>query len=122
MKFFICKLCGNIVEIVRESGAPLSCCGQNMTELVANTTDAAHEKHVPVVTQEDRKVIVNVGSVDHPMTEQHYIQWVAVETKAGVQRKALKPGEAPHAEFALTEGDELVAVYAYCNLHGLWKA
>ena len=92
-----------------------------MQPLEPNTTDAAGEKHVPVIRQEDRLVTVSVGSVEHPMLEAHYIQWILLETKEGRQRKLLKPGEKPVAVFALAPGDEVVAAYEYCNLHGLWK-
>lgn len=98
------------------------CCGQKMQELVPGVTDAALEKHVPAVTVEGKKVIVDVGSVTHPMLEAHYIEWITLETKEGIQRKVLSPGIAPKAEFILSDSDEPVAVYAYCNLHGLWKA
>lgn len=122
MKFFKCDVCGNFVGMVKESGVPMMCCGQKMTELVPGTSDGAHEKHVPVFTVEGNKVSVKVGAAEHPMAEVHYIEWIAIETKEGAQRKALKPGMAPAAEFILTDSDELIAVYAYCNLHGLWKA
>lgn len=122
MKFYVCKICGNFVSMIKESGAPMSCCGQNMTELIPGTSDGAAEKHVPVFKIEGNKVIVNVGSVDHPMAPEHFIEWIAVETKKGAQRKVLEPGSAPCAEFLLTDDDSVVAVYAYCNLHGLWKA
>ncbi len=122
MKFFVCEKCGNFVEMIKESGAPMSCCGQKMTELVPGTSDGAVEKHVPEFSVDGNKVTVKVGSVEHPMVEAHYIEWIAVETKKGVQRKALHPDEKPCAEFVLTEDDSVVAVYAYCNLHGLWKA
>lgn len=122
MRFFVCEKCGNMVEMIKESGAPMSCCGQNMTELVPGTSDGAYEKHVPVFTVEGNKVTVNVGSVEHPMLPEHYIEWIAIETKKGSQRKKLSPGEKPTAEFLLTDGDSVVAVYEYCNLHGLWKA
>ncbi|MBR4832197.1 MAG: desulfoferrodoxin [Butyrivibrio sp.] len=122
MRFFVCEKCGNMVEMIKESGAPMSCCGQNMTELVPGTSDGAYEKHVPVFTVEGNKVTVNVGSVEHPMMPEHYIEWIAIETKKGSQRKKLSPGEKPTAEFLLTDGDSVVAVYEYCNLHGLWKA
>ena len=121
-KFFICKHCGNLVGMVFSSGVPTVCCGEKMTELVANTTDAAKEKHVPVVTVEGNLVTVTVGSVDHPMLPEHYIQWIYLQTEDGGHRKALEPGQAPKAVFALTEGEKPVAVYEYCNLHGLWKA
>ena len=121
-RFFICEHCGNIVAMVKDKGVPVMCCGQKMTELVPNTTDAAGEKHVPVYEVKDGKVTVTVGAVAHPMLEEHHIEWVSIQTKQGNQRKALKPGTEPKVCFALCDGDEVVAVYAYCNLHGLWKA
>jgi superoxide reductase len=93
-----------------------------MFELVPGTTDAAVEKHVPVVSIEGNKVEVVVGSVVHPMTPEHYIQWIVLETKSGFQVKELTPTCEPKASFVLAEGDEIVAVYEYCNLHNLWKA
>jgi superoxide reductase len=120
-KFYICEKCGNLVELVEESGAPLVCCGQKMTELVPGTVEASREKHIPVAEVEGNLVKVNVGSVNHPMAEEHSILWIQLETDKGSQRKYLAPGEAPHAEFALN-GEKPVAVLAYCNLHGLWKA
>ena len=98
------------------------CCGQKMTELVPGTTDGALEKHVPVVSVDGTAVTVKVGAVAHPMLPEHWIEWIAIETQQGSQIKYLKPGEAPEATFALTEGDALVSAYAYCNLHGLWKS
>ncbi len=121
MKFYICEHCGNIIEFVKETGVPVMCCGQKMKEMVPGTVDAAVEKHVPVVTVDGNKVKVAVGEVEHPMLEEHYIGFIAIETEQGVQRKALKPGEKPEAEFALADGDKLVAAYEWCNLHGLWK-
>ena len=119
MKFYVCEHCGNIIQFVKESGVPVMCCGQKMKELVPGVSDGALEKHVPAVKVEGNKVIVEVGSVEHPMLDVHYIEWIYVETENGGQRKALNPGDAPYAEFHL--GDEkAVAVYAYCNLHGLW--
>ena len=93
-----------------------------MEEIVPGTVDAAVEKHVPVYEVADGKVTVTVGAVEHPMQEEHFIEWIALKTKAGNQRKALKPGDAPRAVFAICDGDEVEAVFAYCNLHGLWKA
>ena len=122
MKFYICEHCGNIVAMVKNSGVPVMCCGQKMTEIVPGTTDAAVEKHVPVFEVKDGIVSVTVGSVEHPMLAEHYIEWIAVQTTAGNQRKMLKPGDKPAACFALCEGEEVEAVYAYCNLHSLWKA
>jgi len=121
-KFYVCEHCGNIVTKVKDVGVPVVCCGQKMTELVPGTTDASQEKHVPVYKVEGNNVLVTIGSVEHPMQEEHHIEWIVLETKQGVQRKYLEPGQAPKAVFALTEGDEVVAVYEYCNLHGLWKA
>ena len=121
-KFYICKRCGNIIEMVKPSGVPVVCCGEPMTELVPGTVEAAVEKHIPVYEVKDGKVSVTVGSVEHPMAPEHYIEWISLQTKQGFQRKPLKPGDAPKACFSLCDGDEVVAVYAYCNLHGLWKA
>ena len=122
VRIYRCKHCGQMVEMIDKKGCPVMCCGEPMEELVACSTDAALEKHVPVFEVKDNLVVVNVGSIDHPMLEEHYIEWVLLQTKQGIQRKALKPGEAPKVCFALCEGDEVEAVYAYCNLHGLWKA
>lgn len=121
MKFYICEKCGNIIEYVNESGMPVVCCGQKMTELVPGTSDGAQEKHVPVVTVDGDKVIVKIGAVEHPMVEEHYIQWIAIETTKGSQRVKLDYTDKPRAEFRLTAGEEFVAAYEYCNLHGLWK-
>lgn len=121
-KFFICEHCGKIIAVVKESGVPVMCCGQKMKEIIPGTTDAAIEKHVPVYTVENNIVKVKIGEVEHPMLSEHYIEWVSVQTKQGNQRKQLVPGAAPEVCFALCDGDEVEAVYAYCNLHGLWKA
>lgn len=120
-KFFICKHCGNLVGMIFSSGVPMVCCGEKMTELVANTTDAATEKHVPVVTVEGNTVTAVVGSVEHPMLPEHYIQWIYLLTTTGGHRTALQPGEAPKTVFTLQDDEKPVAVYEYCNLHGLWK-
>ena len=122
MKFYICKHCGNIVAKVKDSGVPVYCCGEPMQEIVPNSVDAATEKHVPVMTVEGNKVTVKIGSVAHPMLENHYIQWVALHTTTGNQRKELHPGDKPEVCFSLCDGEKVEAVYAYCNLHGLWKA
>ena len=121
MKFYVCEHCGNIIEFVKETGVPVMCCGQKMTELVPGTSDGAHEKHVPVVKVDGDKVIVEVGAVEHPMVEAHYIQWIAIETTKGSQRVKLEYTDKPRAEFKLAEGETFVAAYEYCNLHGLWK-
>jgi len=120
-KFFLCTHCGNLVELVREGGGRLVCCGDPMLELTANSTDASQEKHVPVVSVDGTTVHVAVGSAAHPMTEEHFIQWIYLLTEHGCQRKRLAPGDKPEADFILTD-DRPVAALAYCNLHGLWKA
>ena len=120
MKFYICRHCGNIVTKLTSSKVPLHCCGQPMELLEAGVTDAATEKHVPVVTVEGNLVKVAVGAVPHPMVEEHFIQWVAVETERDALVHWFHPGEAPEAVFALAEGQQVKAVYEYCNLHGLW--
>ena len=121
LKFYKCNHCGNIIAVVKASGAPISCCGEKMTEIVPGTADAAVEKHVPVVVVKDGKVIVTVGEVAHPMAPEHYIEWIAISTDQGNQRKILEPGDKPMACFALCDGEKFEAAYAYCNLHGLWK-
>ncbi|MDD2220410.1 MAG: desulfoferrodoxin family protein [Clostridia bacterium] len=118
-KFFICEHCGNLVGMIEDSGVPLVCCGEDMKELVANTVEASQEKHLPVVNPINGGIEVTVGSVAHPMETGHHIAWVYVKTNQGGQRKALK--EEPKASFALTKDEKAEEVYAYCNLHGLWK-
>lgn len=118
-KFYICRHCGNIVGMIKNSGVPVVCCGEKMQQLVPNSVEASGEKHVPAVEVDGNNIKVRVGSVDHPMLPEHFIEWIYVQTESGGQRKALKAGDAPVAEFALAE-DKAVAVYAYCNLHGLW--
>jgi len=120
MKFIKCKKCGRVAALLKSNSAEALCCDESMTELKANTTDAAVEKHVPVVKINGNLVEVTVGSVIHPMEEKHYIEWIALETKNSTQFKSLNPGEEPKAVFALTEGDEVIRAYEYCNLHGLW--
>ena len=122
MKFYLCEHCGNIIAYVKDAGVPVMCCGQKMKELVPGSVDAAVEKHVPVVSVEGNKVTVTVSSVEHPMIPEHYIEWVALETREGNQCKKLVPGQKPEVTFAITDTDEVVAAYAYCNLHGLWKS
>lgn len=121
MEFYRCEHCGNIVAFLNNSGVPVVCCGEKMKQLIPGTTDAAVEKHVPVVHVNGRSVTVAVGSVAHPMTEEHLIQWVVLETSQGWQKKDLAPGQPPEVRFALAEGEAPVAVWAWCNLHGLWK-
>lgn len=121
-KFLICEHCGNIVAAVKESGVPVVCCGEKMKVIVPGSVEASREKHIPEFVVEGNKVIVTVGSVEHPMVPEHYIEWVSIQTKQGNQRKQLTPGSEPKVCFSLCEGDSVEAVYAYCNLHGLWVA
>jgi len=121
VRFFRCNICRNIAVKVVDEGPALSCCGQEMEELVADSTDAATEKHVPVVTRDGDDIVVHIGSADHPMLDAHYIQWAAVvDPKGNVMIKYLKPGEAPELTFN-GKGIEHGTAYEYCNLHGLWK-
>ena len=122
MKFYVCNHCGNIVQYVKNKGVPVVCCGEKMTELIPGTSDGAAEKHVPAVKVDGSRVTVTVGSVEHPMLDAHYIEWVILETEKGYQKVELKPDQPPVAEFVVAEGDKPVAAYEYCNLHGLWKA
>ena len=118
-KFYICRHCGNIIAKIHDAGVPVSCCGEKMEELIPNTVEASGEKHKPVVSVENNLVRVAVGSVAHPMVPEHSIEWVFVETENGGQLKRLNPGSEPEVKFLL-DGEKAVAVYAYCNLHGLW--
>lgn len=122
MKFVKCEVCGKIVAVVNDSACPTKCCGEPMKEMVPNTQDGAREKHLPVYKVENNIVHVVVGEVEHPMLDNHYIAWIILETNKGNQRKVLKPGQKPEADFALLPGEEVVAVYEFCNLHGLYKA
>ncbi|MBR1669151.1 MAG: desulfoferrodoxin FeS4 iron-binding domain-containing protein [Butyrivibrio sp.] len=120
MKFYRCEHCGNIITKLNDSGVPVVCCGEPMKELLPGSSDGAFEKHVPAVTVDGSKVTVVVGEVEHPMMEEHYIQFICLETDKGCMMKSLKPGEKPCAEFVLADGEKAVAAYEYCNLHGLW--
>jgi len=119
-KFFRCRHCGNFVGLINNAGVPMKCCGENMEELIANTTDAAVEKHVPVITAVDNGIKVAVGSVSHPMDAEHFIEFIYVNTENGGQRKSLALGAAPEATFKF-DNDKPIVVFGYCNLHGLWK-
>ena len=122
LKFYVCKHCGNIIAFAKNSGVPVICCGEKMEELIPNTVAAAHEKHVPVITREKNRVTVKIGSIPHPMTEEHFIEWICLHTTQGNQRKCLAPGDKPEACFMVCDDDEVIAALEYCNLHGLWKA
>ncbi len=119
-KFYICRHCGNIVYMLHNAGVPIMCCGEKMKLLLPNTAEAACEKHLPVVTIDDGTIHVNIGKVSHPMAEDHYIEWIYVESENGGQHRNIHPGDSPEATFLIGE-DKPVAVYAYCNLHGLWS-
>ena len=119
-KFFICRHCGNIIAKVEDSGVSVVCCGDEMEEIIPNIIDASVEKHLPVVKVEGQKVSVSVGDTPHPMWAEHFIQWVFLETDNGGQRRILLPGDAPHVDFFIANDDKPIAVFAYCNLHGLW--
>ena len=119
-KFYICRTCGNLVNVINASGVPMMCCGKPMEALEPNTVEASGEKHIPAVTVEEGAVHVMIGSVEHPMVDIHYIEWVYLQTENGGQRINLKPNQEPKVTFLLGN-EKPVAVYAYCNLHGLWK-
>ncbi len=119
-KFYVCAHCGNIVEMVHDVGVKPFCCGQKMDELIPGAVEASGEKHIPLVSVNDGVVEVNVGSVDHPMVDVHWIEWVQLLTDKGSYRKWLNPNEAPHVKFYI-HNEKPLEVYAYCNLHGLWK-
>ena len=120
--FLRCPRCGQIVMTIKNKPCDVHCCGVPMEVMVPGTSGGAHEKHVPVWTKEGNTVTVKVGEVTHPMLEAHFIEWIAIKTAQGAQRKLLKPGDAPCAVFALADGDTLIEAYEYCNLHGLWKS
>lgn len=120
LKLFKCELCGNMVAVVEDSGVPMICCGRDMTEVKAGTVDASKEKHVPVYDLGPDTIRIRVGSEPHPMTKEHYIQWIGVETNKGFHSKQLKEGEEAEAFFRFSPGEKPETIYAYCNLHGLW--
>lgn len=120
-KFYFCNESNVIIEEIQGNKGDYSCCGKPLKELIANSVDAATEKHVPVVDHSGNTVTVNVGSVSHPMQEEHSIEWVYLQTIKGCQRINLQPNEEPIAKFTINDGDEPIAAYAYCNLHGFWK-
>lgn len=119
-KFLLCRRCGNLIEMVNDSGVTPICCGTDMNELTPNSVEAATEKHIPVVEIDGNIAKVTVGSTLHPMEEAHYIEWIYLETSNGIKRVKLRPGEEPIANFALLKDESVISAYAYCNLHGLW--
>ncbi len=120
MKYYLCEVCGNLVELIEEGGGELVCCGQPMKELVAKENDDGNEKHLPVVEVTGNEVKVKVGSIPHPMTPEHYIKWIVISYNGKCQRAALTPQLMPEAVFNVNEGITDLKVYAYCNIHGLW--
>ena len=121
MKFFRCKRCGKIIALVKDIPVSTICCGEKMEELIPNTQDGSHEKHIPVINVENNIVTVRVGEIHHPMLPEHYIEWIMIQTNFGNRRKVLKPGDAPIARFALLEGEEVIKALEYCNIHGLYS-
>ena len=121
-RFFICEHCGNIIVKVRDEGVSVQCCGEKMKEIIPGKSDGAEEKHIPVYDVQNGKVSVTIGEVEHPMTPEHYIEWVCLETEDGLQIKQLKPNMEPSISFLISEKDKIKAVYAFCNKHSLWKA
>lgn len=122
LKLLQCAMCGKTVAVIKETDVPVFCCGKPMRELIPGSVDTSKEKHVPVYEVRDGYVYVTVGSEAHPMTSAHHIEWIALETRNGNQRKCLSEGAAPNARFRIDDGDVVLHVYAYCNLHALWKA
>lgn len=122
VKFFKCSHCGNVAEMVYDAGVNIVCCGEKMGLLEPGTTDASTEKHVPVVSQQGNVVTVKVGSAEHPMTEEHHIAFIQLVTDRTIMRADLPKTGSPTATFTLADGEKVVGVYEYCNLHGLWKA
>jgi superoxide reductase len=118
-EIYKCEICGNIVESIHAGGGTLVCCGKDMNLLEAKSTDNGMEKHVPVVEKTETGFKVKVGDIDHPMENDHFIEWIELVANGKSYRKYLKPGDAPEAEF-LVEANEYT-VREYCNLHGLWQ-
>ena len=121
-RFFICEHCGNIIVKIRDEGVAVQCCGEKMKEIIPGTSDGAQEKHIPVYNVQNEKVHVTIGEIEHPMTPDHYIEWICLETEDGLQYKQLKPHTAPSVSFFISKEDKIKAVYAFCNKHSLWKA
>lgn len=120
-RFLICKTCGNLIKMINDSGVTPICCNKNMEEIVANTTEAATEKHIPIIEINDNIATITVGEILHPMTEEHYISWIYLETNQGIKKVDLKPNDEPKAKFSLLSDEKVISAYAYCNLHSLWK-
>ena len=121
-KFYICEHCGNIIAMIRDQGVPVFCCGEEMRQIKPGASEASQEKHIPVYEVKDQLVHVTVGSKEHPMTREHFIEWICLETEQGIQYAHLNPEDPPKAKFALCQGDQVRAVYAFCNQHDLWRS
>ncbi len=121
LRFYTCRKCGQIVTLVKDSGTPISCCGEEMEELIPGESDGSEEKHVPVIRVRGNTVTVTVGSKIHPSEDDHYIEWILLQTDKGIQSKWLKPGNYPKSDFAVMTGEKIEAAYEYCNIHKLWK-
>lgn len=119
MKICKCDVCGNVISILDDNGGKLMCCNEEMGLMTPEASDGAREKHVPVITKDGDEIVVSVGSIEHPMDDDHYINWIALETATGVMRTNLRPQEKPEAKFPYVKGS---VVYVYCDKHGLWKA
>lgn len=122
LKFYYCKHCGKIIAIVKETTVPTICCGDEMSELIPGSSDGPIEKHVPVIRVNGSLVTVTVGEKMHPMTDDHYIEWILLETTRGLQKKFLKPGDIPKADFIMITGERVKAAYEYCNIHNLFRS
>ena len=122
MELFICKHCGNIITFLENSNVPVMCCGEKMQKVEPNTVDAAVEKHLPVIEVKDLLATVSVGSVEHPIQDDHYIKWIVLQTSEGIKVKHLTPSDKPIAIFSLLDGEEVISAYEFCNKHGIWKA
>lgn len=132
VKFYICEICGNLIEMIEDSGIVPICCGADMKELIPGATDGAAEKHIPVFTESSdltentdvkfctKVITVSVGSAPHPMDARHSIEWIAVLTDKGFYRKNLKSTSKAQIDFCLKKNEQILAIYSYCNLHGLW--
>ncbi len=117
MKLFRCNKCGKVIDIIDEKDTKTICCDEEMKELIANTTEGAREKHIPYINVDGAKVNVKIGKIEHPMIDNHYIEWIACCYNDYIVRKYLKPGDKPEAVFDYKNN---MKIYAYCNLHGLW--
>lgn len=122
VRFFICNHCGNTIAMITDNGVPIKCCGENMKEIKSESSDGAPEKHIPIYKIDGKTITISVGETEHPMTPEHYIDWVCLESENGFQFKKIKSYMSPEVSFSLTEDDKLKNVYAFCNLHSLWKA